>query len=365
MDSVGQFLAAASDAPRLGYTFTVLDSPLVNAFAVPGGYVYLTRGLLALADSEAEVAGVLAHEIAHITARHGAGRQAKGTLAGLGLAILGAVTDSDALVNLGRVGAHAVLSAYSRKEEHEADEIGVVNLSRAGFDPGAMSSFLDKLKRHSEFEASVRGRSPRPGLDFFATHPRTRERVERAVAAARRTTVADPITARKIYLSKIDGLLFGDAPDHGGSSGNAGLLVILPGALAASTRHPIEIEYRGRIVSDKGSGVYFVADRQSWYPRSGKNKTHYELTFLYPSHLEVVATGSRFEDITRDGERISRFRSGKPIRIAGFNLGDYAAASREVNGFRVEVRATKTVEQTIAASSTSRRDSSPSSAGGA
>ena len=215
VDSIGQFLAAASDAPRTGYAFTVLDSPVVNAFAVPGGYVYLTRGLLALADSEAEVAGVLAHEIAHITARHGSKRQSKGTIAGLGLVLLGAATDNRALVELGRVGAHAVLSAYSRKEEHEADEIGVRYLSRAGFDPGAMSSFLVKLKRQSEFEASLHGRSPRPGLDFFATHPRTPERVERAVAAARRTSVADPITARDIYLSKIDGMLYGGGPDQG------------------------------------------------------------------------------------------------------------------------------------------------------
>ena len=215
VDSIGQFLAAASHAPRVGYTFTVLDSPIVNAFALPGGYVYVTRGLLALADSEAEVAGVLAHEIAHITARHGSKRQSKGTLAGLGLTILGAVTDNPALVNLGRVGAQAVLSAYSRKEEHEADEIGVRYLSRAGFEPGAMSSFLAKLKRQSEFEASLHGRSPRPGLDFFATHPRTPERVARSVEAARRTSVADPITAHDIYLSKIDGLLYGDGPEQG------------------------------------------------------------------------------------------------------------------------------------------------------
>ena len=215
VDSIGQFLAATSHAPRIGYTFTVLDSPIVNAFAVPGGYVYLTRGLLALAGNEAEIAGVLAHEIAHITARHGARRQTKGTLASLGLAVLGAVTDSPALVSLGRVGAHAVLSAYSRKEEHEADEIGVTYLSRAGFDPGAMSSFLATLKRQSELEASKHGRSARPGLDFLATHPRTRDRVERAVAAARRTTVTDPITARNIYLAKIDGLMFGDGPEQG------------------------------------------------------------------------------------------------------------------------------------------------------
>ena len=215
VDSIGQFVAAASNAPSVGYTFTVIDSPIVNAFALPGGYVYVTRGLLALADNEAEVAGVLAHEVAHVTARHGAKRQTKGALAGLGLAVLGAVTDNSALVDLGRIGAQAILSGYSREEEYEADELGVRYLSRAGFDPGAMSSFLDKLKWQSELEASFHGRPAEPGLGFFATHPRTRDRVARAVAAARRTSVADPIVARDIYLSKIDGLRYGDGPEQG------------------------------------------------------------------------------------------------------------------------------------------------------
>ena len=215
VNSIGQFLAAASDAPQIGYTFTILDSPVVNAFAVPGGYVYVTRGLLALAGTEAEVAGVLAHEIAHITLRHGAKRQSKGTLAGLGLAVLGAVTDNPLLADLGRIGAHAVLSGYSRAEEHEADEFGVTYLSRAGFDPGAMSSFLDTLRRHSKLESAIHGRTDHPGLDFFATHPRTRDRVARAVAAARRTVVTDPIRARNIFLAKIDGLIYGDSPKQG------------------------------------------------------------------------------------------------------------------------------------------------------
>ncbi len=136
-------------------------------------------------------------------------------------------------------------------------------------------------------------------------------------------------------------------PPHGRDDENALVVVILPQALPATARHPIEIKYRGKVVTDAGSGVYFVGDRDNWYPRSGFEKTHYELTFLYPSDLELVATGSRFEDITRDGMRLSRFRSGKPIRMAGFNLGDYASASREVDGFRVEVRATKTVEKRL------------------
>ena len=215
VDSIGQLLASASNAPDVGYTFTVLDSPVVNAFALPGGYVYVTRGLLALANSEAELAGVLAHEIGHVTARHGANRQSKGTLATLGLAVLGIITESPELVNLGQVGAAAVLSGFSREDEYEADQLGVTYLSRAGFEPDAMSSFLEQLKRHSELQAAIYRRPPESGLDFFATHPRTADRVARAVAAASHADVLDPIVAREIYLAKIDGLLFGDHPEQG------------------------------------------------------------------------------------------------------------------------------------------------------
>ena len=304
VDSIGQFLAAASHAPKVGYTFTVLDSPIVNAFALPGGYVYVTRGLLALADNEAEVAGVLAHEIAHITARHGSKRQSKGTLAGLGLTILGAVTDNEALVNLGRVGAHAMLSAYSREEEHEADEIGVTYLSRAGFDPGAMSSFLAKLRRQSEFEASVHRRSARPVLDFFATHPRTPERVERVVAAARRKAVADPITGRNVYLSKIDGLVYGDAPEHGFVRGRRFVHPVIGFEFEVPRRFRLlnaEHSVTGfgpegarmhfdlqRIASGRSLGRYL---RDTWAPRA--RLTHFERFTVNGMHaITALARGS-------------------------------------------------------------------------
>ena len=214
-DSIGQLLARTSGAPGVGYTFTVLNSPVVNAFALPGGYVYVTRGLIALADNEAELAGVLAHEIGHVVARHGAKRQSKSVLATLGLAVLGVVTENPDLVSLGQIGAMAVISGYSREEEHEADRLGVGYLSRAGFAPEAMSSFLDKLGAHSDLESKLYGTPAGGGFDFFATHPRTADRVARAAEAAARTNVYDPIEARDIYLSKIDGIIYGDDPEQG------------------------------------------------------------------------------------------------------------------------------------------------------
>ena len=322
VDSIGQFLAAASDAPRTGYTFTVLDSPLVNAFAVPGGYVYLTRGLLALADSEAEVAGVLAHEIAHITARHGSKRQSKGTIAGLGLVLLGAATDNRSLVDLGRVGAHAVLSAYSRKEEHEADEIGVRYLSRAGFDPGAMSSFLAKLKRHGEFEASLHGRSPRPGLDFFATHPRTPERVDRAVAAARRTSVADPITARNLYLSKIDGLLYGDGPEQGFVRGRRFVHPVI--------RFAFEVPPRFRLLNGERSVTAFGPDGA---------RMHFDLQRIERG----LSLGRYLREVWAPRARISHFE-----RHAVNGMNAVTALARAGRGQWVRVAAIRFRRDTVA-----------------
>ena len=215
VSSIGRFLVLTSEASGTQFTFTVLNSPIVNAFALPGGYVYVTRGLVALADDESELAGVLAHEIGHVAARHGAQRQTQGTLANLGLLILGAATDSSAAVSLGQLGASAVISGYSRQDEYEADTLGVRYLSRAGFSPVSMSSFLSKLQSHHALEGKIQGRSGGEGLGFFATHPRTGDRVARAIQNAGAVTVYDPIVARDIYQSKIDGMIYGDDPAQG------------------------------------------------------------------------------------------------------------------------------------------------------
>lgn len=137
------------------------------------------------------------------------------------------------------------------------------------------------------------------------------------------------------------------APGRGRVGDNSPVVVILPRSLVEGKRYPIEFEYDGKIVSDAGSGVYYVANRLNWYPRLGFHKAHYQLAFRYPENLELVATGSPVEDSAVDGVRSTRFRSGKPIRLAAFNLGNYAASRREVEGFRIEVRATRSVEERL------------------
>ncbi len=216
VDSIGQFLASTSERPDLKFTFTVLDSPVVNAFALPGGYVYITRGLMTLANSEAELAGVVGHEIGHITARHTAQRYSQAMLANIGAMGIGIFTGSGALANLAGSGAQLYLQSYSRDQEFEADTLGVRYISRATYEPQAMASFLGSLAADSRLEAELAGQ---PGAadqyNIMATHPRTLDRVQRAIAAAAGEEVADPMVARDIYLSKIDGMLYGDDPKEG------------------------------------------------------------------------------------------------------------------------------------------------------
>ncbi len=218
--TIGQSLARVSETPNLSYTFTVLNDPKVNAFAVPGGYVYVTRGLLALADNEAEMAGVLAHEIGHVAARHTAERYSQAVAANLGLTVLGVLGSAAGVPasvgTLASFGAQAYLQSFSREQELEADMLGVRYMTRAGYDPRAMISFFRKLQGHDALEAALSGK--REAADRFhimSTHPRTADRIAHAIELARVSPAANPRVGRDAYLARIDGMVFGDAPKQG------------------------------------------------------------------------------------------------------------------------------------------------------
>lgn len=222
--SVGQEVAATAERKDVTYTFTVLNTPDVNAFAVPGGYVYITRGLLALANNEAEIAGVLGHEIGHINARHTAERMGQQQTAQIGVlgatllgAILGGQTGANLLGGAVQQGAEYRLAHYSQEQEFEADSLGVRYLKRSSYDPQAMATFLADLRAQSQLEARLAGQDPNvvDAGNMLASHPRTVDRVQRAIAEAG----PEPATGAKldpdIYLQKIDGLIFGDDPKNG------------------------------------------------------------------------------------------------------------------------------------------------------
>ena len=214
----GGRLAAVSELPKSPFTFTVLNSPIVNAFALPGGYIYVTRGILALFNSESEMASVLGHEIGHVTARHSAKRYNQSLFTGLGVAILGAALKNKGLSDALGYGSQLYLKSYSRDNEYESDQLGVRYSTRAGFDPYAAADMLRSLDAESRLQDMIANRTgqTRPP-EFFSTHPNTRDRVARAFAAARKTGLAqnsrDP--GRDRYLNAIDGMIYGDDPAQG------------------------------------------------------------------------------------------------------------------------------------------------------
>ena len=218
INNVGKALAQASEMPNLPYKFTILNDEKVNAFALPGGYVYITRGLLALAENEAEMAGVLAHEIGHITARHTAQRYSASIATDIGLTVLSVLSSAAGVpTGLGQAvsfGAQAAVQGYSRKQELEADMIGVRYMTRLGYSPDAMTTFFKKMGAYAELEAKTLGKG-KVSHNIMSTHPRTTERIEQAIKLAKTKPVVNPLIERNAYLTRINGMTFGDDPAQG------------------------------------------------------------------------------------------------------------------------------------------------------
>jgi predicted Zn-dependent protease len=207
-------IVAASDRPDRSYRITILNAPAVNAFALPDGYLYVTRGLLALAGDSSEVAAVLAHEIAHVTANHAAARQDKARDAIIVSQVVTDVLKDDEGGQLALASSQRSLAAFSRQQELEADAIGIRTIGTAGYDPYAATRFLAAMAEYAAYRASLTMQDGRP--DFLATHPSTPERVQFAAQAAEQFGI--PETAdlgRDRYLDGIDGMVFGDDPAQG------------------------------------------------------------------------------------------------------------------------------------------------------
>ncbi len=183
VDKVGKKLAAISHRPDLEYVFTIIDSSDINAFALPGGYVYINRGLLAYLTSEAQLAAVLGHEIGHITARHAVRQQAAGKTANILSTAVVFATGVSSLGETASLFGGALVSGYGRDMELEADGLGAEYLTKAGYDSNAMVEVISVLKNHEDFtkKTSTRGAAYH-GL--FASHPRSDTRLQQAVSKA-------------------------------------------------------------------------------------------------------------------------------------------------------------------------------------
>ncbi|MEM9304266.1 MAG: M48 family metalloprotease [Pseudomonadota bacterium] len=213
VNDIGQRLAAVSERPDLVWSFTVLNDDTINAFALPGGYVYITRGIMAHLRSEAELAAVIGHEIGHVTARHAATRDRNQKLAGVASTLTAIATRSVAGAQAASLAGDALVSGFGRTQELEADELGARYIAKAGYPTEAVFTAVEILKRREQFEierARAEGRQPRIPKGIFNTHPDNDVRFEEAIEAASQyqsDANADPRVEE--YLNRINGMAFG------------------------------------------------------------------------------------------------------------------------------------------------------------
>ena len=216
LSALGEKIAAAAGLQGQ-CVFTLVNSDVVNAFAVPGCYIYLTRGLFALVGSEAELASVLGHEVGHIVGAHSQRQQRRSIWRTLGV-IAVSLTGSETLTRLASQAAQYFTFRYSRGQEYESDALGIRYLERAGYDPHAAAEMLGALGRHTKFIARTSGRDEASSIpEWASSHPLTENRIGRARAiAAKVTPDPDALPENEAgYLAEVDGLLFADDPQQG------------------------------------------------------------------------------------------------------------------------------------------------------
>jgi predicted Zn-dependent protease len=257
VENIGFRLAAGSHRPNLPWHFAVVDVPAVNAFALPGGYIYVTRGILPFLDNEAELAGVLGHEIGHVTARHAAQSYTRATSAGLGLLLGGIFVPSvRPFSQIAESGLGVMFLKYSRDDEREADRLGAEYAAREGWEPSAVPNFLTTLGRIDE--ASDRRGIP----NWLSTHPQPEDRAQRMEEAVQAVRAAAPGTEwavnRDGYLRRIDGLVYGDNPADGIVRGSTFLHPDLRIGVEFPAGWEINNGKTQVMVQEPGSEVYMV-----------------------------------------------------------------------------------------------------------
>jgi predicted Zn-dependent protease len=232
VDELGQRLAKQSHRANLKWTFTVLDSPEVNAFALPGGYVYVTRGIMAYMASEADLAGVIGHEIGHVTARHGAQRATRQQRAGAGVVaatVLGVLAEVAGVGGAAQAASQAsqqyaagYVASYSRDQELEADKLGAEYLARVNHDPRNMVDVIGVLKNQERFAidaARAEGKQIQEGTSWLASHPSNDQRLAEITKIATQYKGNYVDEGRTRYLRAIEGMGFGESAEQGVTRG--------------------------------------------------------------------------------------------------------------------------------------------------
>lgn len=247
---VGRLLAAA-DQPNTNFTVTILDTAEVNAFALPGGYVYVTRGLLALASDTSEIAAVLAHEIAHVTLKHARARTNKQRESEIVDKVVSGVFGANVDTNQSANRNKMQLAAFSQAQELSADKEGILTGGKAGYDPHAAGRFLGAMGRFAHFSQGDVDQAD----DFLSSHPSTPDRIQKAIETARAFFGAPGLgeTDRQGYLDGIDGLAFGDSPSQGAVVGQRYVNPTLKFTFTVPQNYALQIS-KGAVVGVAGEG---------------------------------------------------------------------------------------------------------------
>ena len=298
VSGLGTTMAATTEWPELPWTFRVVDDDTVNAFALPGGYVYVTRGILAHFNSEAQLAGVLGHEIGHVTARHAATRLTRMQMTQLGVGLAMVLEPKfQRIAPLAGAGMQLLFLSFSRSDEQEADELGVRYMVGMGYDPEALISVMETLRRVSE--SGGQGRLP----EWLATHPHPENRQDdirgHAAALAPQDYRSD---GRAEYLSRIDGIVYGPDPREG---------YLLGGAFY----HPTL-----RFVLDFPQGWTVINQKQAVIALSRERDASVQLTVSEETSIGAAAQ-SLYSIEGVDGAGITRTRiSGLPAGTGSFTV---------------------------------------------
>ncbi len=346
-------LITHSDNPNKRYRVTILNTPTVNAFALPGGYLYVTRGLLALANNSAEVAAVLAHEMAHVTASHGIERSKKLQSAKLADRVVLDVLTNDRAGKIALAASKINLAKFSQNQELQADSLGIKMLGKAGYDAFAAAHFLEAMARNVRYQSSRSSNSDEQ--DFLATHPSTPRRIELAKRHARIFGApGSGIRNHNGYLAGINGILFGDSAQEGYvrqnrfSHAGLGITFKVPrgfdiensaDAVVISGPNQIAVRFDGVA---QPRGVSLMSYMQSGWV-NGLNResiTSATINSLKAAYGEAASDGWIFHiSLIRSGSRVYRFILAAPKAAGGANQ-----TARRISGtFRKLTRREKRV----------------------
>ena len=310
VDRIGQKLAAGSERPDLAWTFRVVDDPVVNAFALPGGHVYVTRGLMTHLTSEAQLAAVLGHEIGHVTARHSVTQMSKQRLAQIG--VLAGALISPTLAGVAAHGLDVLFLRYSRDDERQADDLGLRYMYAQGYDPREMPRVFEVLHRVSEGQGGQR--IP----EWQSTHPSEEERIRATSAAVARlgNDFRGRVVSREEYLRSLDHVAFGQNPREGYFLGST----FVQPALAAEIRFP-----EGWKTANGRSSVEAVAPQQD---------AVVVMTLSGETSWRKAARDFFLHESMESGETLATEVNGLPGVVRTFGLADTDAGDLQgVAGF--------------------------------